>query len=265
MTSATDELAESLAELRELARGLHPAALEHGSPSALESLAVALDGADGGRPATSPSVSPARRARALLRRLRGAGKRRQVRASDRRVFACLAQRDRRRHRDRRRRRRRSRRHCWLGPAGANRSRRSTGRARARHKPARRGNRHHRRDPVRGSALRTVHEQLPPRSCPLYDPPRLFKIDALEPKRTGIIIRVSGIESLLRRRRCLQVGFSDPTGRAEFICARQCLSLVGARATPRRDRPSGRDEPQEAGRAEAAGRVLNPHAPGSPRR
>ena len=75
----------------------------------------------------------------------------------------------------------------------------------------------------------------------------------------------GFESLLRRRRCLQVGFSDPTGHAEFICARQCLALVGARETPRRDRPSGRDEPQEAGRAEAAGRVLNPHAPGSPRR
>jgi signal transduction histidine kinase len=33
------ELAESLSELRELARGLHPAVLEHGLPSALESLA----------------------------------------------------------------------------------------------------------------------------------------------------------------------------------------------------------------------------------
>jgi signal transduction histidine kinase len=39
VTSATDELKESLAELRELARGIHPAALEHGLPSALESLA----------------------------------------------------------------------------------------------------------------------------------------------------------------------------------------------------------------------------------
>jgi signal transduction histidine kinase len=37
---ASSELALSLAELRELARGIHPAALEHGLPSALESLAA---------------------------------------------------------------------------------------------------------------------------------------------------------------------------------------------------------------------------------
>jgi signal transduction histidine kinase len=39
VTSASEELAESLAELRELARGLHPAALEHGLGAALEALA----------------------------------------------------------------------------------------------------------------------------------------------------------------------------------------------------------------------------------
>ena len=39
VTSASDELAESLAELRELARGLHPAVLEHGLGSALNALA----------------------------------------------------------------------------------------------------------------------------------------------------------------------------------------------------------------------------------
>jgi signal transduction histidine kinase len=39
VTTASAELAESLQELRELARGLHPAVLEHGLPSALESLA----------------------------------------------------------------------------------------------------------------------------------------------------------------------------------------------------------------------------------
>jgi signal transduction histidine kinase len=39
VTTASDELAESLAELRELARGLHPAVLEHGLDSALNSLA----------------------------------------------------------------------------------------------------------------------------------------------------------------------------------------------------------------------------------
>ena len=46
VTTASAELAESLQELRELARGLHPAVLEHGLPSALESLAVARHGAD---------------------------------------------------------------------------------------------------------------------------------------------------------------------------------------------------------------------------
>jgi signal transduction histidine kinase len=39
-TSAGDELALSLAELRELARGIHPAVLEHGLAAALESLAA---------------------------------------------------------------------------------------------------------------------------------------------------------------------------------------------------------------------------------
>ena len=40
ITSAGDELAQSLGELRELARGLHPAVLEHGLASALNSLAT---------------------------------------------------------------------------------------------------------------------------------------------------------------------------------------------------------------------------------
>ena len=39
VTTASDELALSLAELRELARGIHPAVLEHGLPAALEALA----------------------------------------------------------------------------------------------------------------------------------------------------------------------------------------------------------------------------------
>jgi signal transduction histidine kinase len=38
--SASDELAHSLQELRELARGIHPAALDHGLAAALESLAT---------------------------------------------------------------------------------------------------------------------------------------------------------------------------------------------------------------------------------
>jgi signal transduction histidine kinase len=40
ITTASDELANSLAELRELARGLHPAVLEHGLLSALNALAL---------------------------------------------------------------------------------------------------------------------------------------------------------------------------------------------------------------------------------
>jgi signal transduction histidine kinase len=39
MTTARDELAHSLEELRELARGIHPATLDHGLAAALESLA----------------------------------------------------------------------------------------------------------------------------------------------------------------------------------------------------------------------------------
>jgi len=39
LTTASDELAHSLAELRELARGIHPAVLEHGLAAALDSLA----------------------------------------------------------------------------------------------------------------------------------------------------------------------------------------------------------------------------------
>ena len=40
LTTASDELALSLSELRELARGIHPAVLEHGLAAALESLAT---------------------------------------------------------------------------------------------------------------------------------------------------------------------------------------------------------------------------------
>ena len=39
VTAASDELSESLSELRELARGMHPAVLEHGLPAALDALA----------------------------------------------------------------------------------------------------------------------------------------------------------------------------------------------------------------------------------
>jgi signal transduction histidine kinase len=40
VTTASDELAHSLSELRELARGIHPAVLEHGLPAAIDALAA---------------------------------------------------------------------------------------------------------------------------------------------------------------------------------------------------------------------------------
>ncbi len=40
VATASDELAQSLAELRELARGIHPAVLDHGLAAALDSLAA---------------------------------------------------------------------------------------------------------------------------------------------------------------------------------------------------------------------------------
>jgi signal transduction histidine kinase len=62
--SASDELAHSLKELRELARGIHPAALDHGLASALESLAtrstvataVSCDAPEGVPPAVELAV-----------------------------------------------------------------------------------------------------------------------------------------------------------------------------------------------------------------
>ena len=80
--NASDELAQSLQELRELARGIHPAVLAYGLPSALESLAA--------RSPVPTVVScdlderlpePVELGR-LLRRLRGAHQRRQVRRRD---------------------------------------------------------------------------------------------------------------------------------------------------------------------------------------
>ena len=82
--NASQELAMSLAELRELARGIHPAVLNHGLEPALQTLAgqatvpteVAYDG--GGQ------AAGAGRAGGLLRDVGGARQRRQVRARDER-------------------------------------------------------------------------------------------------------------------------------------------------------------------------------------
>ena len=80
LAEARKEVSESLEELRELARGIHPAVLEHGLDVALGSLAdaVAHAGDAVGRPGRAAAGGG--RARRVLRRVGGAGQRRQVRA-----------------------------------------------------------------------------------------------------------------------------------------------------------------------------------------
>ena len=77
-SAARDELSRSLDELRELARGLHPAVLEHGLGAALDALAARSK-----IPTTVrcdvPVVARAGRAGGVLRGRRGADERRQVR------------------------------------------------------------------------------------------------------------------------------------------------------------------------------------------
>ena len=129
---------DSLEELRELARGIHPAALDHGLGAGAR---VAGDAARRCRPRCRATrrehVPRAGRARRLLRGLRGAGQRRQVRRGDGGVACALSRTgDGRRDRDRRRRRRRRRRRARLGPARPGRPRRGARRAAARHQPAR---------------------------------------------------------------------------------------------------------------------------------
>ena len=83
LDQAQDELKTSLAELRELARGIHPAVLtERGLEAAVQTLVAARTGAgDGGRGGRRAAAG-AGGERGVLRRLGGAGERRQVRARD---------------------------------------------------------------------------------------------------------------------------------------------------------------------------------------
>ena len=78
-SSASDELALSLEELRELARGIHPAALEHGLDVALDALAAAGGGADDGRRRRRAAAARAGGVRGVLRGVGGAGQRGQAR------------------------------------------------------------------------------------------------------------------------------------------------------------------------------------------
>ena len=82
VTSASDELARSLTELRELASGIHPSSLDHGLDVALEALVPALGRAHDGLRGARPPPARAGRVRRLLRDLRGADQHRQVRAGD---------------------------------------------------------------------------------------------------------------------------------------------------------------------------------------
>ena len=150
VSSAADELSQSLEELRELARGIHPAVLNHGLQAALKSLAS--------RASVATTVSfespgaPARagRARGVLRRLRGAGQRRQVRAGDAGDGTRLAPRRPGGRRDRRRRRRRRRRVGRHRAPGAGGPRRRARRHAAHPQPPGRRDRRH-----RGAAVRVV--------------------------------------------------------------------------------------------------------------
>ena len=104
---AGEELAQALQELRELARGIHPAVLtERGlEPGAARGRRSRAAAGGTGRPARGAPARPGRGGR-LLRRLRSAHERGQVRPGDAREGARLARLRRRADRRRRRRRRR---------------------------------------------------------------------------------------------------------------------------------------------------------------
>ena len=79
VTSASDELAQSLEELRELARGIHPAALDQGLDVALDATGQALRGPHHGVLRARSPPAGAGRLRGVLRRVRSTGQRGQVR------------------------------------------------------------------------------------------------------------------------------------------------------------------------------------------
>ena len=128
LARASEELALSLEELRELARGIHPAILtDRGLTPALEALATRAHGAGRGqRPAAGPAARGDRGCR-VLRRLGVARERRQVRLGESSPGRARSRRRPARGRGLRRRRRRRGRRQGIGPPRAGRPGGGTGR------------------------------------------------------------------------------------------------------------------------------------------
>ena len=83
-SASADELMHALEELRELARGIHPAILtDRGLEPALQSLVPARADARDARGGARPAAARGRRGRRVLRRRRGAHERREVRQAPR--------------------------------------------------------------------------------------------------------------------------------------------------------------------------------------
>ena len=116
-TSASDELARSLDELRELARGIHPAVLEHGLAPAFTSLAARSPVPTAVSVDEVGEIPRAVELALLLRGLRGAGQRRKY-AQATALGAAVADGLRSGDRDRRRRKRRGTRERRIGAARA---------------------------------------------------------------------------------------------------------------------------------------------------
>jgi signal transduction histidine kinase len=163
LDESSAELQASLNELRELARGIHPAVLtDRGLGAALEMLASRAP------PAGADRRRAARRASSdgydgdLLRRLRGAHQRRQVRPRELRDGRRAAHGGHRRGRGLRRRRRRCRPRRWLRPEGIVGPRRRARRPPGARQPAGRGHAGARADPRHPRLANRAHPGRQPR-------------------------------------------------------------------------------------------------------
>ena len=135
-TAVSDELAHSLAELRELARGIHPSVLDHGLDGALESLIARCPVPTRLEFEPGPGLPAPVELAAYFVVVRGADQRRQVRAGDHGLGHGHAPAGPARDPDRRRRRRRRERRRRFGPARPRRPRRRPRRVAAGPQPSR---------------------------------------------------------------------------------------------------------------------------------